>query len=270
MHGELARIVREEADFAIVLARQISSEPVRSVHQCRKAIKRLRAIVRLGRAGSGKDWRAIDRKFRDAGRMLAETRDSHVLPRTATALTDDPASFPGRQDPRDTFVPGQDDVDCVVALLASAGADLEQHIGSGDWSIEMMRRAMEKTRRTTARRMDRFRVSGRPADAHSWRKGVQRYANQVRLMDSFLPEQESGRLDALDALASSLGHFHDLTVFRTALKAGRIRFDKKTRHRLLNKARASQRKLRQSALDAGTELFGDARGGSASSREAHV
>jgi CHAD domain-containing protein len=270
VHGELARIVGEEVDFAIALARRISSEPVHSVHQCRKAIKRLRAIVRLGRIRGGKDWRAIDRRFRDAGKILAETRDSHVLPRTATALTDDPAGFPGRQDSRDTSVPDLDLVDSVVALLESAGADLEQHIGSGDWSIDMMRRAIDKTRRTTARRMERFRGSGRPVDAHSWRKAVQRYANQVRLMDDFLPEQESGRLDALDDLASCLGHFHDLTVFRAALKAGRIPYDKKTRHGLLDKARASQRKLRRSALESGTELFGDACKGSASPREARV
>ncbi len=134
----------------------------------------------------------------------------------------------------------------------------------------MMLRAVDQTRRTTARRMERFRASGRPVDAHGWRKGVQRYANQVRLMDHFLPEQESGRLDALDDLARCLGHFHDLTVFRTALKSGRIRYDKKTRHRLLAKARARQRKLRQSALDAGTQLFGDVRKGPASARETRV
>ena len=251
--------MREQSDLAISLARQIPYEPVSSVHQCRKAIKRLRAIVRLGRADEGADWRTTDCKFRDAGRILAEARDSHVLPKTATALKGDSASFPARSSAQETTVPEPEVVDRVIAFLEEARAKLEQDLGRGGWSLAMMCRALERTRRTTARRMERFRDSNKSVDAHSWRKGVQRYANQVRLLGGFLPDEVTDQLDVLDDLAGCLGDFHDLAVFRDALYAGRVHFDTEAGNRLLDKARHKQRELRRTALDAGALLFAGSR-----------
>jgi hypothetical protein len=51
-----------------------------AIHEARKSLKRLRAVVRLARDPLGDDtYRHENRTFRDAGRKLSDVRDAQVI-----------------------------------------------------------------------------------------------------------------------------------------------------------------------------------------------
>jgi CHAD domain-containing protein len=60
-----------------------------AIHEARKSLKRLRAVVRLARDPLGDDiYRQENRTFRDAGRKLSDVRDAQVIRETLDGLTD--------------------------------------------------------------------------------------------------------------------------------------------------------------------------------------
>jgi CHAD domain-containing protein len=60
-----------------------------AIHEARKSLKRLRAVVRLARDPLGDDtYRQENRTFRDAGRELSDVRDAQVIRETLDELTE--------------------------------------------------------------------------------------------------------------------------------------------------------------------------------------
>src|SRR5919108_2255386 len=84
----LRRIARGRIDHALdELRGKTDSTPVEAVHEARKDMKKLRALLRLARDELGKDTFSRENAcFRDAARELAGTRDSDVMLETLGAL----------------------------------------------------------------------------------------------------------------------------------------------------------------------------------------
>lgn len=82
------RIVSEQIELARRrLGTAGAADFAESVHESRKAFKRVRAVVRLLRDEIGDDvYRRENQAFRDAGRRLSEVRDATVLLETLDAL----------------------------------------------------------------------------------------------------------------------------------------------------------------------------------------
>jgi CHAD domain-containing protein len=255
LSAELCRVADAEIDAAIAEASSIPGHPARSVHECRKAIKRLRALAQLGRGQKGKHWKQPDRSLRNAGRLLAEARDADVLTRTVAELRGAKAILHRPRLEGDGKSPGEEMTEAVVGLLEKARVELEALFVEGEWSIDRVCRAIDKSYRRTRGPMKRFRRHGAETDAHDWRKGVQRYANQLRLLRSFSPVESRDELESLDKLAKSLGDYNDLTVLRAAAESGWARAGRKATAKLIKSARSRQRELRDEALSLGTELF---------------
>lgn len=88
--GELVRIALGQLDTAIEQLERGSEE---AVHEARKSLKRLRAVVRLARDQLGKEvYRRENRELRDLGRRLSGARDSRVLLETLDGIADEPPS----------------------------------------------------------------------------------------------------------------------------------------------------------------------------------
>ena len=256
--GELVRVAFAEVDLAIALAREIPLDPAPSVHECRKAIKRIRALAQLCKEGKTEEYQAIDRKLRDAGRLLAESRDAHVVQRTATKLASESGHLDSLEFAPALPVPDRAAIVTCVDLLVEARDGLEGICSRSDRSVESLLQAVGHSRNRAAVCMDRFRARGRATDAHAWRKAVQRYANKIRLMAGFLPADDADRLAALDDLAAGLGEYQDLTVLRQTLKTGRVRCAKTARKWLLESAKSHRRRLRKELLASGALLFAGA------------
>jgi CHAD domain-containing protein len=86
----MRRIACGQLDMSIErLEGDTDEDPGTAVHETRKSLKRLRAIVRLVRDELGDEaYRSQNAAFRDAGRRLGGARDSQVLLETLGALTD--------------------------------------------------------------------------------------------------------------------------------------------------------------------------------------
>lgn len=85
----IGRIARTELDLTIDLINGISApdESGAAVHEARKALKRLRALLRVSRPTiDERRYRDENRVLRDVGRALSGTRDAQVLLDTLDAL----------------------------------------------------------------------------------------------------------------------------------------------------------------------------------------
>lgn len=257
IEAELRRIGRAEIDFALAQVRGVESKPVRAVHECRKAIKRLRALVRLCSVHADA-CRAADRTLRDAGRLLADARDTAVIRRTATDLCADDAP-PEPIDLGAEFqaaAPRDKIMRRVTGLLREARSEIDRCFAGSGTTHESLGASIDRTYRKTGRRMNRFRARDSQSRAHGWRKSVQRYANQLRLMAELWPDRTTAELESLEALAKCLGEYNDLTILRGVLDGAQIGPDKHWRAAVRRLARSRQRALRARSLSLGEPLFG--------------
>jgi CHAD domain-containing protein len=86
----IRRVTTGQIDNAADRLREASGDDLgEAIHDARKAFKRARAALRLGRDAIGKDAYARENTaLRDAGRRLAPARDAEVVVETLDALTD--------------------------------------------------------------------------------------------------------------------------------------------------------------------------------------
>src|SRR5579875_592563 len=83
------RIATEELKYATSQLRTGDPEKLEeSIHEARKAIKRLRALLRLVRPELGSCFRKENAALRDVGRSLSDLRDSSIVLETFDALSD--------------------------------------------------------------------------------------------------------------------------------------------------------------------------------------
>jgi CHAD domain-containing protein len=83
----IARVARGQLDLAIELLDARHGDRSEAVHEARKALKRLRTVLRLCRDWLGEErFRQENTILRDAGRSLSGARDAQVLVETLDAL----------------------------------------------------------------------------------------------------------------------------------------------------------------------------------------
>src|SRR6201999_1445400 len=75
----LQRIAAGRARKARKKLDEVEDDGAAAIHGARKDLKKLRAVLRLVREELGeKAYRTQNRRFRDAGRLLSDTRDAEV------------------------------------------------------------------------------------------------------------------------------------------------------------------------------------------------
>lgn len=83
----ITRVARGQLDLAIELLDRRGGDRPEAIHQARKALKRVRAVLRLCREWLGEErFRAENTILRDAGRSLSGARDAQVLVETLDGL----------------------------------------------------------------------------------------------------------------------------------------------------------------------------------------
>lgn len=220
------RIAREQ--FAIAqreLGEAALSPP--AIHSCRKAIKRLRALVRCAAPALGSSIaRKHDKALRDIGRMLSSRRDSDVGLETVAKLE---AHF-GTE---------------AVAVLRPLRSFLEANRAAAAQQLTAETLSDVGYRlATAARSMDKSRLNGRgmanifkgveqnyqhgrrklktayasPSDdnIHDLRKAVQAHWRQMALLSRAWPEAFGARVEAARDLSQLLGDDHDLSLLKQA------------------------------------------------------
>jgi CHAD domain-containing protein len=199
-----------------------------TIHDARKDLKKLRAVVRQLRDPLGeRAYETANRHFRDAGRALSARRDADVKLKTLEALNERFEDLPGdavkrwREElRRDRDAVGEADIEGAVAKAVAeieAGRD-----GILCWQVEgdtwaLVEDGLLRTYKRGRREM--LRTSNDPDEEgiHQWRKRTKDLWYQLRVLRNAWPEMLGETADQAHELADLLGDHHDLAILREDL-----------------------------------------------------
>jgi CHAD domain-containing protein len=217
----IARIARGRIDHALdELEGRTDSSPEEAVHEARKDMKKLRAVLRLVRSEVGGDvYRRENALFRDAGRELSSVRDADVMLATLAKLEDElPAEAAG--DLRQaleahrirTSAGARSQASTQVAEML-AGA--RQRIDSwplDDDGFDAVAGGLERIYRRGRRDFRRARREPSTENLHEWRKRAKDLWYHLSILrDTWRPVMES-LADEAHVLSERVGDDHDLAV----------------------------------------------------------
>jgi hypothetical protein len=256
----LKRVVRKELRKTIDQLRgsDVSDEVV---HEVRKSIKKLRAVLQL--VGDEIDAGRAEKQLRRAARSLAPLRDAEALVESAQALcrhqprelsAQTCASIREHMRVKKARLAGRTQAihRAVVSLKRTRRSAKQWKWGSIDFSdfAADIRDSYKKARST----MRKARNGNSSVKFHEWRKRVKTLWYALRLLPR--PVQPlRRRVNELQRLETWLGDDHNLMVLRAQLGAnahikGRVRLKRLVQDR--------QQELRRRALRLGARQFSEA------------
>jgi CHAD domain-containing protein len=241
----IKRLARERIASVVKLLSHDSSPSAESIHEARRHLKSIRALLRLARGAVGEEIRRSENLFfRDAGRSLSQARDPQAMLETLDRLEKPSHSNSGSP------APGQN---MMRTLINEVRREIEQKI-SNDFPHEkvatLVRELRDAKRRTTrwfqgtvlqpanewellvgtglrqtyrkARNIvGRIQSEGREAfhdeSWHELRKCAKALGYQLRLLKPIWPATIASLVDEIDQLTSLLGDANDLAVLRRKL-----------------------------------------------------
>jgi CHAD domain-containing protein len=269
----LRRVILGQLDLAIELLEDHPGEAGdQTVHELRKTLKRLRALMRLLRHALGsKRFARENAALRDCGQRLAGARDAEVMVDTLDALCKrHPAKLAGSRGVRrlraellvDRERAATDAIrdpwlrEAVAGELrairrrvaawepSAQGDRRNESIGSG---LERLYRQGHRALRTARRRQDVEAL-------HEWRKRVKDLRYAAEALDAKRLRRVARRADRV---GETLGEEHDLALLARAVRSGRRHFvgERKTRRAMRKLIARRRRKLRRRALRDGERLY---------------
>jgi len=197
-------------------------DPVRAVHEHRKAIRRARAVLALAqRIAGAQAVEPLVQALRDALQATSRLRDKAVLRGSLRLLR----RVPGLKDACRSVEPllasplrSARSVRSVRAALARASAlvtDLPARFDSvlpARIPLEQLEAALARSYRRARRGRRDTERTGAHEDLHRWRRRVKELRYQLELLDSAgIPAARRAERE-LDALAEELGAVTDLAV----------------------------------------------------------
>ena len=268
--SEVRRIAAEEIEAALGHLAGVGDGPDKALHECRKRLKSLRALLRLIRPGARKFVKAENARYRDAAARLAAPRDAAALIATFDRLA---SEFPeeaaaGSLDPihdrlvvrraallSENFAKAVDAAAaaCRTGLARLGKLNLPDH---REAAADILADGLRATIRRARKALERAKERGAPSDFHDLRKAVKAHAKHLALVKTLWPSPVKPQLKALDELGERLGELHDIFVLRALLDEEGRPLGSKAETRLLDRlARRSQRKLCKLCLADASELL---------------
>lgn len=239
-----------------------------AIHDARRCLKRLRALLRLIRSAlSEEDYRRHSRNLAEIGRELAPERDRAVMRETMSRIESRfgplansvaervRAQLAGRAEPQAGRAKARGRHE-LIATLQQAGDFLKRiqrrhimpaHLGEGiERSYRRARRAYRQSYR-------------KPSDDafHGWRKAVQQHWRHMQLMSRAWPEVLGGRASEARELSRLLGEDHDLAVLAAFMEELAADVPANARRRIIGHCRTLQAELRDLAKPRGARLFAE-------------
>jgi CHAD domain-containing protein len=230
----IRRVAREEIDTALKLTKDERLSPETVVHELRKQLKKLRAIVRLVEDELGKRIADRDNKaLRDLGRRLSPARDATVRVAAIDQLVDGKGNGALKR---------LEAVKTIRTRLAARQAAALAGVRRNS-DLAAIRRELESLRRRVRRwplRKEGFdcleqglrrsyrRGRGGQAEAyasrtdeafHDWRKRAKDLRYQVGLLEPVWPSIMKDFEKTLHELTDRLGDDHDLADLRSFIRS---------------------------------------------------
>jgi CHAD domain-containing protein len=275
-HGEtipesVKRIAREEIIAAIEHLRGKSGAPGdESVHEVRKILKKIRALLRLVRPQLGDFYADENVRLRDAGRELSELRDAGALIGTLDSV---------RKRPHDGTV-GQT-LSVVRRHLTEQKRHVEEDVATRKlkpaltaalrqtqrtiryWPLETdgfpaIEAGLEQTFRAGRKAMANARKTGRREDFHEWRKRVKDHWYQVRLLQKVWGDVMEAYELSLKALEDALGEDLNLAILGERVRTMGSENGNGVKVAALTRTiDAARKELRDRALEIGARVYAE-------------
>lgn len=267
------RIADEQIATSIELLSSGRNVPA-AVHETRKAMKRVRALLKLLRSAfSDADYKRENKRFGDIGRMLSAARDADVLAQRAAELArrttgkSRAAALALAQSARKTASkkPGGDlrsaaangHLNEAIAALEAARKSIDR-LELSSKSFTVVRKGLMKSYRQGRRIMGRCYDGGVDEDFHEWRKAVQAHWRHTALVSRAWPDMFEARMQLAKEMSDLLGEDHDLYVMIGAAKARETSGAEGAGFAsLVRSARARQAEIREELRAKGEALYAE-------------
>lgn len=274
LNAEVVRILDETGGRVIGHLEDREGDHGKALHEARKGIKKLRALLLLVRAADKPLMKGEGRRLRDAARLIAGPREA-----TATVETVDRfiAGFPAKVetchlaeirdalDARHARITGQalDEArDAAAAMCRAALERLRRSQPLADVSDgAVVAKGFAKALKHWGKALEKARARGEPEDFHELRKAVKAHWAQLGLLSNFIGGNIKKRRAEVEELGERLGEINDIHVMRDGLASGTLglpeAIDTKPFDRLLRKNVGA---LSKQALSEARRLLADAPG----------
>jgi CHAD domain-containing protein len=226
----IRRITREEVEEALELLEKKDTDIDETVHEVRKHLKKIRAVVRLVRDELGeKDYRRDNETVRGLGRRLASARDASVRASALDRLraisesdfpSDRVSAIQKRLVSRRRSALGRLRRGSVLSAIARDLDALSKRVRA--WPIRKegfaclepgLRRGYRQGRNAASRA-----YASRADEAfHEWRKRAKDLRYHVDLLEAIWPETMKNVEKTLHDLTDHLGDDHDFAELRRVL-----------------------------------------------------
>lgn len=261
------RVAREELEGAISdLGADTGTSPhSEGIHDARRRLKKLRALLRLMRPALGDGlYRRDNATARDAGRNLSPARDAAVQLATLDRLLDVCAEreaeklaplrrrIAGEKARLDRAGLKEAAVNAVIFRLRAMLDGLKAAPAQDDAALvcESLRRAYRRARRA----LPTAKADASDENLHTLRKRVKALYYQLQLLRRVAPKRCKRLLWKLDRLGDDLGLDHDLAVLANALTPDPA-IDEEALAKLREQIESQRRKLQRKTFSIAKEVF---------------
>jgi CHAD domain-containing protein len=264
----IKRIVRDEMESA---GAQLSGEKKKNrdkaIHEARKSIKKVRALVRLLRAEPGDVYSRENTRLRDIARRLSEFRDAFVSIETFDDLK---GKF--KDESRNRFQSVRtgltkrrneaakvEDVQVVIGEAATAMRKAAKRVKT--WPLQTdgysaIGSGLEKTYRRGRKALAVVREDPSALNFHELRKRVKDHWYHIRLLENLWTDMMAVYEKSLKDLETWLGTDHNLCVLRDKIVAEPVFYgNEKDINQVLDLIDKYQKELRDSSLALADRIY---------------
>jgi CYTH domain-containing protein/CHAD domain-containing protein len=229
----LQRIAAARARKARRRLDEVEDGGAAAIHGARKDLKKLRAVLRMVRVELGeKSYRAQNRRYRDAGRLLSDTRDAEVKVETLDDLEErfgeefpTAATEHWRRDlERERYAAGADPGGELGERIERAVGEIEAgrheiaHWDLGADSWKLVEPGLLRAYGAGREELAAVREDPSADNVHGWRKRAKDLWYQLRILKELWPEVLGETADQAHDLTDLLGDHHDLAVLAADLE----------------------------------------------------
>jgi CHAD domain-containing protein len=235
----------------------------KAVHSARKALKRLRALLRSLRVAFPKElFRAENRRIAAAGRKISPLRDVHVQLRALGKLK--AAASPEGDLVRRQLLRRQTSfLRRIPALRKTVRAMLD--VSRQSLAVRPLPKATPRDIAAGLKRIykegrDTFKIARRsptPASLHEWRKKAKSLGYGLELIRRFGPAKLSKMIRCSDDLTEALGDDHDLFMLLSALEQEHQSAPAGDFRPLARRISLKRAKLQKRAIRLGKKLYAE-------------
>ena len=254
-----------------------------SIHETRKCLKRLRAILRLFRPALGKsDFAHENARYRDIARLLSTSRDNTVMLATVDTLLDSDIALVKKErnrkkiqsslqdvrnrlaqhvmDPNSAADGARSDVAAkrrAIAMLDDAQHELGvlQLKGSG---FSTVAGGLRRGYQSGIKGFMDARTSLDDDTLHEWRKSVQLHWRHMALLQEAWPEYFLFRAQFAKELSDTLGRHNDLGLVANFVRTIPVdEMSSKSARAVCKFIRKIQKQLWADAIEMGSMLYAD-------------